>query len=86
MLLGVAGSVATAEGRMCGLVSCFTAGTQVVAGEEIIASAYGIHEAVQVGEIVFDNIFKNGIARHLWDQAFIVVRPYKLTIEVIGEF
>ncbi|MDR3108864.1 MAG: hypothetical protein LBU65_04135, partial [Planctomycetaceae bacterium] len=39
-VVGGISSVASAESRMCGLLSCFTAGTQVVVGEEIIESEY----------------------------------------------
>jgi hypothetical protein len=57
---GAVGSVAAAEGRMCGLASCFTAGTQVVVGEETIESACGT-EIVQVQSFDGSNIAFAGL-------------------------
>jgi len=54
------GSVAAAEGRMCGLASCFTAGTQVVVGEETIESACGT-EIVQMQSFDGSNIAFAGL-------------------------
>jgi hypothetical protein len=45
---------------------------------DLQVSHWGRHDGVQIGDKVYDNIFKDGILRQDWENAFIVCRPSKI--------